>query len=275
MGSRSLSSTEARVVLGLEADGRETVGLPEIRRRARVSPGFARKLAHDLARKGWLQRVRRGLYLVHPGRRGPESTPELDPFRIGSHLASPYYFGYATAAELLGLLPQLGHVYYVVTPTRTQSPAAGPVQFRVVRSAPKFMFGTMALRRRGRTIRVSNIERTLLDCLRRPELAGGVPGVAQMVASAKSRLRWELLSAYARRLGSRSLTWRLGYLAEMVRPDIPVPVDWVRRALPRPTDSFVSLGPPREFGRRGPHERRWHLIVNLPRAHLLGEVEVR
>jgi predicted transcriptional regulator of viral defense system len=275
MVSRSLSPTEARIILGLEADGRETVELAEIRRRARVSPGFARKLAHDLAQKGWLQRIRRGLYLVHPGRRGPESATDLDPLKIGARLATPYYFGYATAAELLGLLPQLGHVYYLVSPVRTQPPKRTPIQFRFVRTEPGRMFGTVTLHRRGELIRVSNVERTLLDCLRRPELAGGVPGVTQMVASGKSRLRWDLIPDYARRLGAHSLTWRLGYLAEQVRPDISVPRQWTSRVRPKPEDPYVPLAPAREFGRRGPHDRRWHVIVNLPRAHLLGEVEVR
>jgi predicted transcriptional regulator of viral defense system len=275
MVARTLSRTEARVVLSLETDGHETVDVDEIRRRARVSPGFARKLAHDLVRKGWLQRLRRGSYLFRPARNGPESTPELDPLRIGARLAAPYYFGYATAAELLGLLPQLGHVYYLVTPARRQPPRQTPIQFRIVRVAPDRLFGTIPLERRGQSFRVSNVERTLLDCLRRPEFAGGVPGIAQMVASAKARLRWDRIPGYARRLGARSLSWRLGYLAEQVRPDLPVPRGWVSRVRPHSGDPYVPLGPPKEFGRRGPHDRRWHVIVNVPRAHLLGEVEVR
>ena len=66
MDFRSLSQTEAKVILALEAEGREIVSLTEIRKRTGASPGFARKLAHELVRKGWLQRVRQGTYLLEP-----------------------------------------------------------------------------------------------------------------------------------------------------------------------------------------------------------------
>jgi predicted transcriptional regulator of viral defense system len=273
--TRSLSRVEGGIVLSLEADGKETLTLDELRTRAQVSPGYARKLAHDLIRKGWLQRVRSGVYLLNPSRRGPDATPDRDPFRIGSRLVRPYYFGYATAAELWGLLPQLGQVYYIVTPAATRAPALGPVQFRIVRTTRARMFGVRALRRRRESLVVSDPERTVLDCLHRPRLAGGMPGVLQIVASAKPRLRWDRLSAYARRLGVRSLEHRLGYLAERVRPELPIPPAWLRRALPHPSDPYLPLGPPREFGRRGVRERRWHLIRNVPDAQLIGEVDLR
>jgi predicted transcriptional regulator of viral defense system len=275
MGTRTLSRVEASIVLSLEADAQETLTLDELRSRAKVSAGYARKLAHDLIRKGWLQRVRSGVYLLNPSRRGPDATPDRDPFRIGSRLVRPYYFGFATAAELLGLLPQLGQVYFVVTPIPTRASALSPVQFRIVRTTPDRMFGVRALRRRRERLIVSDLERTVLDCLRRPELAGGMPGVLQIVASAKPRLNWDRLSVYARRLGVRSVERRLGYLAELVRPDIPLPRTWLWRTLPARSEAYVPLGPPSAFARRGPRDRRWHVIRNVPTAQLLGEVDVR
>jgi predicted transcriptional regulator of viral defense system len=106
MGSRSLSKTEAKGVLSLEEEELEVVTLKELQRRAGVSSGFARKLAHELVRKGWLQRLRRGTYLLNPTKLGPDAVRDTDPLRIGSRMVEPYYFGFATAAELQGLLPQ-------------------------------------------------------------------------------------------------------------------------------------------------------------------------
>jgi predicted transcriptional regulator of viral defense system len=273
--ARSLSPTEAKIILSLEAEGSEVLSLENLRHRAGVAPGFARKLAHDLVRKGWLQRVRGGQYLLNPSRFGPEALPDSDPLRMGSHVVSPYYFGYATAAELWGLLPQAGRVYYLVTTAPRVSVPVRPAQYRLVRVTPARFFGVRALRRRGVSIQVSDPERTVLDCLDRPELSGGIPGAAQVLASAKPQLDWPRLSRYLRRLGNRSLALRIGYLSEIVRPDVPPSPDWIEEHRARPGEPFVPLGPIREFPRRGPRDARWHVIQNVPRRALLGEVEIR
>jgi predicted transcriptional regulator of viral defense system len=275
MRPRSLSGVEARVVLSLEEQGREELSLDTIQELAKVRRGFARKLAHELVAKGWLQRVGRGRYLLNPSGYGPDAGPETDPLRVGSHIVRPYYFGFATAAELWGLMLRPGRTYYLVTPTRTTVHVAGPARFRIVRLAPGRFFGSAELRRRGLTLAVSDPERTVLDCLARPEFAGGIAGAAQVLARAKPQLAWTRLGAYLGRLGSQSLGLRLGFLAERVRPSVLPPERWTRRLLPRPGDPWVPLGPPRTYGRTGPRDARWHLILNVPERELFAEVESR
>jgi predicted transcriptional regulator of viral defense system len=275
IGTRTLSTTQAKVILSVEAEGGQTISLDEVQRRAGVSRSFARKLAHDLVRKGWLQRIRRGTYLVNPSRRGPDALPDRDPLRVGSHLVSPYYFGFATAAELLGLLPQAGTTYYVVTPVRTTAAPPGPSRFRIVHCPTRRFFGTQELRRREEVVRISDRERTLIDLVDRPEYSGGLPGAASALATAKPQLNGSRLARYVERLANRSLAARLGYLLERVRPELPLPPEAVRRLRPRPSAPYVPLGSPREFGRRGPRDERWHIIRNVPDSQLFGEVLVR
>jgi len=273
--SRSLSKTEAKVILSLEAEQEELITLSGIRDRAGVSSGFARKLAHDLVRRGWLQRVRRGTYLLNPSRHGPEALPDTDPLRVGRRLVEPYYFGYATAAELHGLFPQASRTYYVVTTERYRAGEHPIARFRVVRLNPSRYFGTQTMVRRGESLVVSDPERTMLDCLHRPELAGGMAGVAQIFALAKPRIDWRRFGAHLDRFGNRSLVLRAGYLAEHVRPSIRPPPSWIRPRLARAAEPFVPLGPPSIYGRTGPHDARWHVVRNVSDAQLFAEGEIR
>lgn len=275
MKARSLSRTEARVVLSLEEEGREDTDLKEIASRARISAGFARKVAHDLVQKGWLQRVGRGRYLLNPSSHGPDAIPDLDPLRIGSRIAAPYYFGYATAAELLGLLPQASRVYYVVTPARGTAIRSPVARYRRITVASGRFFGFRELVRRGQTLSVSDAERTVLDCLSRPEFSGGLGGVVQVLTTAARRLDWSKLGGYLERLGSRSLALRLGYLIEWSGPLARAPKPWLDRLRAQPAEPFVPLGFAKEFGRRGPRDPRWHVIQNVPDAVLRAEVEPR
>jgi predicted transcriptional regulator of viral defense system len=275
MDYRSLSKTEAKVVLSLEAEGVETVSLADIRKRANVSSGFSRKLAYALVRKGWLQRLRRGTYLLNPSRHGPEALPDTDPFRIGSRLVEPYYFGFATAAELEGLFPQASRVYYLVTTARWKPGKDLAERFRVVRVLPARFFGTQVLSRRGMALTVSDPERTVLDCLHRPEFAGGMAGVSQIFAFAKPKLNWSRLGGYLDRFGSRSLAQRTGYIAERIRPSVRPPDSWARRFRAATDEPFIPLGPPSTYGRRGSRDLDWHVIENVPREHLFAEGEIR
>ncbi len=274
MRSRSLSPTEARVVLSLEAERADEVALADIRRRARASPGFARKLAHSLVRKGWLQRLGGGRYLLNPSQHGPEAVPDTDPLRFGRHLVAPYYFGFATAAELRGLLPQASRTYYLVSPRRSSARWHHAAEFRLVRTAPGHFFGFEPLQRRGETLVVSDTERTVLDCLARPEFAGGLPGVVRILESAGGRLDWARLDRYLIRLGSRSLARRLGFLAEAL--DVGgAPRAWRQAHRATEDEPYVPLGAPRQFGRRGTRDRRWRIIGNVPEELLRAEVDLR
>jgi predicted transcriptional regulator of viral defense system len=266
---------ESRVVLSLEARQQELVTLQEIRRVARVSPGYARKIAHDLVRKGWLQRARPGEYVLNPARNGPDAIPDSDPLPVGRHLSTPYYFGFATAAELLGFLPQVGRVYFLATPGPSKRVVRGSTVYRLIHARGGAIWGTRTLRRRGQQLVVSDPEHTVLDSLDRPRLSGGLPGVARILFAAKPRMDWRRLDRYVRRLGNRSLARRLGYLVEQIRPDVRAPEHTVRAWLPRAADPYVPLGPLSQHGRRGRHDARWRVIENVDRDHLLGEIRHR
>ncbi len=273
MEFRSLSQREARVILSLEAEGKELLSIADLQTRASVRPGFARKIAHDLVRKGWLQRLRRGTYLLNPGGHGPEALPDTDPFRVGSLLVEPYYFGFATAAELHGLLPQASRVYYLVSTARGATGSDLLARYRFVRTRASRFFGRTRLKRRGITLFVSDVERTLIDCVNRPDFSGGMGGVAQMLALAKPRLNWKRLESHVHRFGNRSLIHRMGYLLDRIRPSVKPPEFWSRTASVPADAPYAPLGSPAKYGRRGTRDSRWHVIENVPAAELFAEGE--
>ena len=263
------------MVLGLEARHQDEVSVGGIEELAQVRRGFARKLAHRLVSKGWFVRVGRGRYLLTPSHYGPDAGPEADPLRVGSHLVRPYYFGYGSAAELWGLLLSAGRTYYLASPARAATKIPGPARFRLVHVSPARFFGTTELRRRGTTLVVSDRERTVLDCLQRPELSGGMAGATQVLARAKPTLRWARLARYLRRSGSRSLARRLGYLADHIRPSVRPPQAFLRRLQPGARAPWVPLGSPRSYGRAGRRDPRWRVVLNVPERELFAEADTR
>ncbi|HLF06946.1 MAG TPA: type IV toxin-antitoxin system AbiEi family antitoxin, partial [Thermoplasmata archaeon] len=214
METRTLSRKEAQVILGLLAEGKIELALGDIERIAAVTPVHSRKLAHVLRRKGWIQKIGAGRFLINPPQNGPDAIPDSDPLRIGSRLVSPYYLGFGTAANLHGLLSSYGTTYYVVTPGPRHRLPTEPVEFKLVRTEPDRFFGMVKKERHETAYVISDLERTVIDCLRRPDYCGGIPGVVEIVARARKRWSTRKLLAYLARFGDRSLMQRLGYLLD-------------------------------------------------------------
>lgn len=272
---RTLSGRESQVILTLESLSTEVFSLGDIERLAHVSAGHARKLAHVLATKGWIQRLGRGRYLLNPARHGPETLADTDALRVGSHLRSPYFFAYATAANLHGLLTQLSPVYTLATPGRGRRLPVGPLEFQLVHVRPKRFFGSEHRRVRGTEVFVSDRERTVLDCLDRPDLCGGLPSAAEVIYRAKPDLNYERLRRYLRRMGNPRLANRAGYLLEHLRSEVAVParaIDPIKRLS---TPAWVPLGSPSRYGSAGRNDPDWKVVVNVPTAQLLAEVRIR
>ena len=85
MMERTLSKTEAKFVLDLEWRNQKTVTLTEMRE---ASENYARLFAHRLVKKGWLERLRPGLFQLIPADRGPEGVADTNPLAAGAVLVS-------------------------------------------------------------------------------------------------------------------------------------------------------------------------------------------
>lgn len=275
MGSRTLSARESDVILSLEAEDRDEVTITDIAERASVSRSYARKLAHDLHQKRWLQRIGRGRYLRIPAKNGPEAIPETNPFRLGSHLVDPYYFAYGTAANFHGLVTQAPRTYMLATTVDTERELREPIAFRIVTTVPRKFFGWEETERYGETVKVTDLDKTLLDCLDRQDLAGGLPGVVQAISQAKPRIDADRLGRYVKRFETGSLAQRLGYLLERVRPQVEVDKALIETLRSHQTSSYVHLGSPARYGTQGDHDSEWKVIVNVPEEEMFGEVTVR
>lgn len=92
--------------------------------------------------------------------------------------------------------------------------------FRFITLKPDRIFGIAEEWIGGLPIRVTDRERTLVDILDRPDLAGGVAEVGDVLAQAWRDVNAARLTEYVGRLGSGTVPKRLGYLAELLALDV-------------------------------------------------------
>ena len=219
--TRSLSPQESRVILSMAEHGSKEVERQGIIDMLGVSPQAADHVIRSLRRKGWLERASWGRYLLIPPEMGPDALGESNVLALASRIAEPYYFGYATAAMHYGFTTQHRQVIRLVTPVRTRNRRVLDTEVRIVNPVPRKFFGFGPVDMLGYTVMMSDREKTVIDCIDRPGLAGGEGEAATILATACRRINWHKAATYLERMSSKTLSRRFGWLAERAGATIP------------------------------------------------------
>ena len=178
----------------------------------------AAKLLARWAKKDWLSRVRRGLYVSVPLESRTADIPLEDAWIIAERIYSPCYIGGWSAAEYWDLTEQIFRTVIVMTTVRprVRKQTIKGTEFLLRRVSDKAMFGLKLVWRGQVKVNVSDPTRTVLDMLSDPQLGGGLRSTVDMfrnyMGSEKKNL--ELLIKYADQLGNGAVFKRLGFLLE-------------------------------------------------------------
>ena len=266
---RSLSPQESRVVLALAEQKRREVGRQEIIKLLGVSAKAADNVIASLRLKGWLERASWGKYIVIPPEEGPDALGESNLLALASRIADPYYIGYGSAAAYYGMTTQLRRVVFVVTPSRVRERRVGEGRVRIVNPTDGKFFGFAPVDVFGFKVMMSDREKTAIDCIDRPGLAGGVSESASILAAASRRLEWPKSVEYLERIGSKALVRRFGWVMDHVGAEMPA--DIRKRLLGLAAGGARTwMGPNPAIKVRGAigHDRTWHLFVNVASEEL-------
>lgn len=255
----------AREVLRRLARGADG-GLITVQRASELLAIPSREAATQLGRlagRGWVRRVRRGLYQVlqlESGTTGPVTVE--DPWVLAHQIFRPCYIGGWTAIEHWGLSDQLFRPTFVVSAAnvRSRSLRAGSVEFRVARVPPRRLVGTSTVWRGRIRVAVSDRERTLADAFVNPGWVGGVRHLADILTNyhhVKERDLKKLLTRLEE-AGRGAAAKRAGYLAESLWPDATEFIDAMHR---RRSSGIIRLDP--SIRSRGHLNKWWGLWVNV------------
>ncbi|MGO9096951.1 MAG: type IV toxin-antitoxin system AbiEi family antitoxin domain-containing protein [Bryobacteraceae bacterium] len=265
--TRSLSQQESRIVLALAEQRRREVGREDIVRLLGASRKAADHVIHSLRRKGWLARASWGKYLLIPPEQGPDALGESNLLALASRIVELYYIGYSTAAAHYGLTTQHRNVIWLVTPAHVRDRRIGDGEVRVVNPAPRKFFGFGPIDILGYQVILSDREKTAIDCVDRPDLAGGVGEAAYILATASRRFDWAKAAAYLERMSSTALARRFGWVADHVGADIPA-TERERLLRLAAGSSKAFLGPRGEVKGAIGYNKTWRLFVNVTQEDL-------
>jgi len=142
---------------------------------------------------------------------------------------------------------------------------------RFIKIAPRKFSGFKNYNVYGRNAAISDPEKTVVDCIDRPELAGGPAELARIVYSAMGEIDHDKLVASALAMKSTALLQRLGFLSDLVGKPLPEALRLkVRNAIP-PSRRSIFGREERKEGDVG-YVAAWGVLVHARRSDLLSEV---
>ena len=237
------------------------------------SPKAADHVIESLRRKGWLERATWGEYLLVPPEHGPDALGDSNLLALASRIADPYYIGFGTAAAHYGLTTQHRNVIFVVTPVRLRAREVGESRVRIVNPSANKFFGFEPVDVFGYKVMISDREKTAIDCIDRPALAGGVGEAAIILATASRRFDWNRAAGYLERINSGALARRVGWLTDYVKADIPPDARARLFALAaRSRKTYLGPDPARARTVQGAvgYDETWRVFVNVKPEELQG-----
>ncbi len=231
-----------------------------------------RELLSSLVKRGWLQRLEKGKYLILPFEAGREREWTEHEYIIASYLIKPYYIGFRSALNYYGYTEQLSRTVFIASTRRKLKPflEISGVTYRFVYMLKRRFFGVTQISINGYQVNISEPEKTIVDCLDRLRYCGGISEVAKALWYGRNELDFTKMAEYSRRNGNRAACQRLGYLIETLDFKAGKAVDILLQSL---SSRYAPLDTLSEA--KGKYMGRWKVIVNVPEIELLQWKEQR
>ena len=171
-------------------------------------------------------RVRRGLYAVVPPGANPSAYP-IDPYLVAAKLTQDAVLSHHTALEFHGRAYSVWHhlIYSASRPVgsltfRSQVFRGAKFPKALLRSGTEH-FGVLNSERSGVAMRVTNLERTLVDVLHRPDLSGGWEEIWRSLESVEF-FDIDQVVEYALLLDNATTSAKVGFFFEQYREALMV-----------------------------------------------------
>ncbi len=257
-----LSRQERHLLATVRREGISIINNEVLTERAGLSRAAANQALLRLEKKGWLQRVKRGQYVL-VDLTSTVPTPIIeDALALAMDLFSPCYLTGWTAAEHWGLTEQIFNSVLVHSATyqRASEKKAGGIKFVIRRIKSDEIFGTKTIWSSNRKVEMADKPRTIIDILNRPEDGGGAELAYEICKAYLSspEANSTALLEYAERLDNRAIFKRLGFVAEQATPSKTSLIAACHQKISKGLSLFDPTGP-----QKGRIYSRWNLRVNI------------
>jgi predicted transcriptional regulator of viral defense system len=208
------------------------------------------KILENLVHKGFLSRIEKGKYCRANFR---------NEYAIGCFLAENSTVAYWSALNLHGLTEQFPNVVILQTDKLKKNKIVFGTSYKFVKVADYKMAGIQTQGQGNHQYRITNIEKTIVDCFDLPEYSGGYAELIR--AFNQAQLSSDRMIEYCRKINNISIIKRIGLLSELLeKKDMKAFIKFARQKINQKYNLFDPMGTD-----KGEFVNKWRLRLNISR----------
>lgn len=260
---KTLGPVSARLISSLYSSNKTIFSLTDIERITGLKGSAARDLAARLTKREVIARIKPGKFVIIPQEIGENATYIGNWYVIAREIAnSPdYYISHYNAMDIHNMLTHPVTKVYITTPIQEykKQRTIGNTSFEFIYTKYESLWGIQNMwATRSEKVRVSDIGRTIIDCLYRPKYCGGILEIAKGLWIQKEAIDFSILHNYATKFRKFVVMKRLGYILESLRL---TDSDYLRKLRGMINNEYYVLDP--LLSTQEKYKNSWKLIANI------------
>jgi len=264
---KTLGPTEIRLISSLYQQNKTIFKIKDVKSALNIDEKIAGNIVSRLNPKGILTRIKQGLYSIVPFEFGNEKTFVPNVFLTAREIMAEqeYYLAYASALAIHEMTTQPQMTAYICVQKTKRPQNISGNSFKFVCTKKDFFFGIddhwISNQER---IKVSDGEKTIIDCLNHPQYCGGITEAARALYMKRDIINADKIVNYALRMNKGSICSRLGYLMELFE----ITEEKTRSKLKEHLNSSYVLLDPMLPKKDGKYNNDWMMYLNITREEL-------
>ena len=210
----------------------------------KLNPVQAAKRLAWFNKKGWLQRIRQGVYIPIPLNSLTADNVPAEPFVVASQVFTPCYIGGVNAANYWDLTEQLFRTVTVMTEKKVSNrkPIMAGTEYILHTLKPQYFYGLKTIWLENVKVKISDPTRTLVDMLMFPDFCGGLRFIVDVLENYfKSEMKnVEQFIEYLKTASNGAALKRLGFILELKFPEEQDLIEYCAQNL---TTGYAKLNP--------------------------------
>lgn len=267
--TRTIGTRSAQLLSKLQQTGKNIFTFHEALTLTDTNYYATANLLTNMVKRGILTRIKRGIYLIMVI--GSENTQLKNWPIIARELAGKdlYYISYYSAMRIHGMTSHPLFDVYLTLPTRKKDKKLSDVTYHFIYSKKEHFWGMMThWATKQEQVRVSDLERTIMDGLDQPGLSGGITEVARGIWAKQKNISLEKIGQYAKKFKTKAAIKRLGFILELFNFEN----SWTSLLTETIAGSkdYIFLDP--DGAKDGKYLSRWRVCVNTNVEELKASV---
>jgi len=271
---KTLGPVSAKLISSLYELGKIIFTAKDIEEITGLKNNTARKLRHDLIKRNIIARLKPGKYVIIPQELGEVISYIGNWYVVAREIVkSPdYYVSYYSAMDIHNMLTHPITTVFVITPQQEYKKRriVGNTTFEFIYMNKKNIWGVEKIWvTQSEQVRVSTIERTIIDCLYLPKYCGGVMEIIKGLWIQKEKVDFDKLLNYVIKFNKIVVIKRLGYILESLNLQDENYLSTLRTQI---NNKYYALDP--LLSTEKTYKNSWKLIANISPDEMKKNVSI-